>query len=276
MGQEPPTPSHYRVQVTPEAAKEWLERNTRNRNPRIKKVAEYVAAMRAGRWVFTGDPIQFDTERRLINGQHRLQAVVESGITQEFLVVTDLPAEAQLYMDQGSKRTPGDQMRLTFPDLKDTTVVAAIASTLIRLERGDFLTRDQIISAPDVVEWCTPRLASLTVAAHRTRRVRQAVRVNPSVCGAAAWLSARNYPSQADHFWSSLASGEGLVSGDPILTLRNKLMHRVATGARWTAPEEFYYVIRSWNAHIGDETLQRLQLPRNSNGALTPADLEVR
>lgn len=276
MGQEPPTPQHFRVKVTPDAAAEWLERNTHNRNPRPRKVAEYAAAMRDGRWLFTGDPIQFDTDRRLLNGQHRLQAVVESGIAQEFLVVTDLPGEAQLYMDQGAKRTAGDQMRLTYPNLRDSTLVAAIATTLIRLERGDFVTRDDLISAPYIVEWCEPKLASLAVAAQRTRRVRQTVRVNPSVCGAAAWLTARNYPSQADAFWSALISGAGLLAGDPILTLRNKLMHRVSTGARWTAPEEFYYMVRAWNAHIGDETLQRLQLPRNSNGALTAADLEVR
>lgn len=271
-----PEPQHYRVKVTPEAAEEWLTRNAKNRTVRPKKVAQYVADMLAGRWMFTGDPIQFDTDRRLINGQHRLQAVIEAGVPQEFLVITDLPAEAQLYMDQGSKRTPGDQMRLSFPDLRDSNHVAAVASTLIKLEQGDFLSRDRLVSAPDVVEWSRPRLASLAVATQRMRRVRHAVRVSPALCGAVAWLSARNYPNQADRFWDTLTTGEDLAAGDPILALRNKLLHRVSTGARWTAGEELYYMIRAWNAHIGDERLTRLQLPRNSSGTLSTSDLEVR
>jgi hypothetical protein len=66
--------------VTPVKAGEWLQANTPNRplsKPIVKAFAE---AMRRGEWVVTHRGIAFDTNGVLVDGQHRLAAIVEADV----------------------------------------------------------------------------------------------------------------------------------------------------------------------------------------------------
>jgi len=97
--------------VTPAKAREWLERNnTRNRNLRPHKVALYADQMTRGQWLMAGDPIRFDSDGTLLDGQHRLAAVVESGKAQYFIIVMGLDPRTFGVMDIGMARTPGDSL----------------------------------------------------------------------------------------------------------------------------------------------------------------------
>ena len=79
------------VLVTPELAAEWLAtRNTHNRKIRTQRVALLAEDMTRGSWVFDAMPLRFATDDTLLDGQHRLAAVVRSGLPQHFLVVSGL------------------------------------------------------------------------------------------------------------------------------------------------------------------------------------------
>jgi hypothetical protein len=98
--------------ITPELAAAWLEnRNTHNRPLRDYRIAELARDMSAGRWHDTGEPIKFDYNDALLDGQHRLGAIVASGVTIEMLVIWGLQPETQDYMDIGLKRSVADSLR---------------------------------------------------------------------------------------------------------------------------------------------------------------------
>ena len=62
--------------VTPELAEELLrDFNTHNRRLRSRQVSLYAESMRQDRWSLNGEPIQFDADGVLLNGQHRLTAI---------------------------------------------------------------------------------------------------------------------------------------------------------------------------------------------------------
>lgn len=67
--------------VTPALAKQWLEKNTNNRNVNFAKVKKMAKDMREGHWDTTHQGIAIATDGTLVDGQHRLMAVVESGVT---------------------------------------------------------------------------------------------------------------------------------------------------------------------------------------------------
>ena len=99
------------VDVTPVLAAEWLGQNhKKNRKMRPRKVLEYETEMRAGRWVLGDQAISFDVDDNLINGQHRLKAVFNSGITCRFLVLWGCPDRALYVIDGGMKRTTDDRL----------------------------------------------------------------------------------------------------------------------------------------------------------------------
>lgn len=76
--------------ITPAMAKQYLSHNAYHRKVKKKKVNEYVLTLQAGQWRLNGKTITFDSNGRLLGGQHRLHAVVESGISLLTLVVRGL------------------------------------------------------------------------------------------------------------------------------------------------------------------------------------------
>lgn len=82
---------HITVEIiSPEDAQAYLDNNAKHRPIKEKKVAEYMAEMQDGRWRLNGKTICFDTTGRLLNGQHRLSAVVRSGVSLTTVVVRGL------------------------------------------------------------------------------------------------------------------------------------------------------------------------------------------
>ena len=69
------------VLITPAMAQELLLMNTFNRPLSAAKVAKYAALMKAGAWAYNGEgSISISRTGKLLNGQHRLHAIVNSGV----------------------------------------------------------------------------------------------------------------------------------------------------------------------------------------------------
>jgi hypothetical protein len=94
------------VEVSPGVAEAWLRRNEGNRVPSEAKVKRYAAMMREGDWdAGNGESIKFSAGGRLLDGQSRLRAVVESGCTVEMMVVLGIAEASQDTMDVGEVRS---------------------------------------------------------------------------------------------------------------------------------------------------------------------------
>lgn len=93
------------VEVTPDLAAEWLEMNTMNRNISQTTVKRYALAMLAGEWQQNGQTITIAEDGTVLDGQHRLWAVIEAGVTVTFLVVFNVSKDAIATIDSGVTRT---------------------------------------------------------------------------------------------------------------------------------------------------------------------------
>jgi hypothetical protein len=76
--------------ISPAEAQAYLDNNAKHRPIKEKKVLEYMGEMRDGHWRLNGKTICFDRNGRLLNGQHRLSAVVRSGVPLTTVVVRGL------------------------------------------------------------------------------------------------------------------------------------------------------------------------------------------
>lgn len=106
------TPITEYVLVTPDMANEWLGNQSRNRAVSQKRVSLYAAMMKRGAWYLTNAGLAFDEYGQLIDGQHRLLAVVNSQTPTKMLVVRELPHKAQIVLDQPLIRRGHDQIAI--------------------------------------------------------------------------------------------------------------------------------------------------------------------
>jgi hypothetical protein len=98
--------------VTPELAAEYLRANSVNRKLRPAVVKRYEEEMRQQSWTLTSDAIAFDEEGNLIQGQHRLNAVRNTGLSQVFWVARNMPKDSRQNLDCGSKRELHDRLTI--------------------------------------------------------------------------------------------------------------------------------------------------------------------
>lgn len=94
--------------ITPYTARKYLELNTGNRPLRQSHIRSLANDMRNGAWQITHQGIAFDTAGLLIDGQHRLHAIVEAGIAVEMCVTRNCSASSFSILDRGANRSPSD------------------------------------------------------------------------------------------------------------------------------------------------------------------------
>lgn len=92
------------VLVTPQMAKKWLEKNTNNIRPTIaSNVETFMRLLREGTFKITHQGIAFDEKGVLVDGQHRLTAILRTGISTYLQVTHGLTTMQGI--DEGCRRT---------------------------------------------------------------------------------------------------------------------------------------------------------------------------
>lgn len=91
--------------VTPNLARQLLAHNVQNRHVSQAKVEQLSQAMLSGEFKPTGDVIRFNESGEMIDGQHRLLAIIKSGVGQWFIIVGNLHPSVKFVIDQHQKRT---------------------------------------------------------------------------------------------------------------------------------------------------------------------------
>jgi hypothetical protein len=119
--------------ITPKLAERMLNANTNNRPLKQGHCERLATDMRDGAWTHCLAPIAFYDDNSLADGQHRLWAIIESGTTQRFRVVRDLPKDAGINIDTGVARTVVDVAHIQG---LDTTMSIAVAAICRGIEDG--------------------------------------------------------------------------------------------------------------------------------------------
>lgn len=252
------TPGVDVVAISPEMAERWLGRNIRNRNRRNKVVDRYADDMAAGRWRFTGDGIKFSNAGHLLDGQHRLLAVLKSGATVVMTVTTGLDDEAQDVMDTGAKRTGADV--LSMRDIKNAVTVAALCRVIaVGLDDTDPLSHGRIL---EMIEQ-DPTLVPLV-----DRALSFSIRIPPTALAYAYWRLWLVDNEAVDLFFQAWSTLVNLPQGSPILALNRKLS---AGGGRSqiVRKETVASIFLAWNAWRRGESRTLIKVQSKADGGLS-------
>lgn len=118
--------------ITPEKAMTYLKTSEGNRPISDVYVKSYADTMRKGKWLLNGMCIIFDENGHLIDGNHRLHAVIEAGIPVRFDVCRGASKDSFVTYDCGRHRTIGQI--LAMQGVKHYNMVGSIVSANAMIE----------------------------------------------------------------------------------------------------------------------------------------------
>jgi hypothetical protein len=260
--------------VTPELAAEWLAtKNGHNRPIRVSRVQQLAADMRNSNWHWTGDTIKFETDDGdMVDGQHRLAAVVESGVSLPFIIVRDLDRAAQNVVDIGARRSPADVLYLN--GAVNVNVAAAVSRMLIRWTRGQRgvdVLRGSAAGGGRGVRWDSKPVTIPEIVAYyleNSEEIQEGIREGSRLRTAGAdaigmsllvfaWIVlTRIDRDDAEKFLAEVADGQLLQAGDPAYAFRKWLFGSAGKlGANAARADLLSRLFRAWNAFRSNEEL---------------------
>lgn len=211
------------VTISPQTAAKWLEEsNFSNRSVRRPWVSDLARDMAAGKWMLNGESIKFDVHNRLTDGQHRLMACVESGVSFETVVVREVAAGSYMTTDIGHTKKYADF--LTPNGETNTILLSACARWLAILDLYGSIWKFRSF---------TPTVSEMDEALAKYPEIRDSIHfaaankiigIMPSIVALMHFVSVRSGDRElAEKFISRCKTGEGLWKDDPEFCLRKWL-----------------------------------------------------
>lgn len=265
------------VDITPAMATYWLENYHFDGQRKIKpaQVKMLASEMRAGRFKRSEFRMgHVNGQVMLSNGQHRLHAVLESGIT--------IPASVYNFIGDGRADVADDY---TYCDINSLRTLAERVQSTDLLERTGMTYQNfnaLCASLAPIIGGFTPSAYGSTLQVLRSAAVRQraiedyagvandyydvifgcdgylgrTLRRKPIMAVGLITLGAR--PVKGTEFWKGTAENDGLRKGDPRHTLMRWLL---SNDARTTPPMiQSRVVATAWNAFYEERTIHRFNL----------------
>ncbi len=248
--------------ITPEIAAEMLRSNTSNRPLTDRHVLFLSNQMVKGKWLYNGESIKFSKNGVLLDGQHRLTALIKSGKTIDMLVIHGLEEEAFNVIDTGRTRTAGDVLGKN--GYSSSISLGASCRFLIMIARGGYsqdskkalnITNQDVL---DLVEKNPDIAEAMTFSQGVYIKNRQ---LPKSIIGGLYYLFSKKNAIKAEEFWTGYSTGIDLPQGNPVLMLRTKLMQDSINKSRMSTREKVFLTIAAWNAFVLNKTIAQLRTP---------------
>lgn len=261
------TYSSRMVKITPEIAAIFLKYNLNNRPLRKGHVSFLTKEMLSGNWVFTGDPIRFDSNGVLIDGQYRLNSIIKSNTPQEMLVQYGLNNDVFTRIDTGKKRSSSDVFSIE--EISNSTVAASVTRNLLNFRKGVFGETGMsnlAFSNTDLLEFYldNPKLeAKITEAVSLYKKSNRFL--EPSVIATTFICLSDIDEEKGRDFMLKLCLGYSLELKNPILVLRNMIINAKAEKKSYASKHMYSLIFHTWDLYMAGKTVRfrEIKLPED-------------
>lgn len=216
------------MKATPKLVDWLLTMNNNNRNLKRGHLKWLSHAITNNEFILTGQGISVSSSGKLIDGQHRLMALREAGYPPvEIMVVTGLDERARIYIDQQSKRSTADMLKIVLNKQITTRMAAVINFHLMLKEdkKNGFTRPTSKPSLEQVVEQM----------AEYGEYLGELLAATGQKCKAGVQTALFHYGLKYDAdraimFGEQIRLGEGLKRVDPAYKLREYVMGSRSAG----------------------------------------------
>jgi hypothetical protein len=248
--------------ITPEIAQELLRKNENNRRVKQPCVLRYSQEMTEGRWKEdTGEMIKISKTGKVLDGQHRLKAVLHSGVSVHFHVAYGLNDEIFDVLDTGSVRNATDSFYIS--GVKNSNAVPSMISLNYALSRGGrdkSMQKNAKLSNSELLDkynenpifWDDVSRKSITWY-HNFSKI-----LVPSIIGGLYSMFHSRDSKQAELFMIQLCEGVD-ITNSTIIILRNILLKDKISAKKMPVNMKVALIIKCWNFYRTNTTVKILK-----------------
>jgi hypothetical protein len=209
-----------KVTITPEDASQLLEANSNNRPLNEQHVKRIARQILEGKWRFNGDTIKISSTNDILDGQHRLWAIMEAKIPVETIVVRGIEPDAFSTIDTIRKSRSGSDVLALVGVSHHRSAISTGLQWLIRWQRK---TLENYRAPQNRLENSDIELAfkdnpGIARAAERSTRLRSVF--NPGLLTFFYFVLTNRNPDLAERLMYTLENPSGIGMDDPFFRLR--------------------------------------------------------
>lgn len=215
-----------------------------------------------------GEPIEYD-------GQHRLRAIVLTGMPQVMNVMFNVPPEAHGNIDDNRSRKLADQLRFKGED--NAPALERLITRAYAWEQGKRTYSGHVQPTVQESERFVRDDPSLRDAVTVASTFKSDKLATPTALSFLYWVIQHeskqpHLPSRMLEFFTDLHTGANMDEGDPVLVLRDRLreeFHSKEPQLRRTH-NQIHMGISSWNHRVKGTKVSFLRVPRTKANLPTP------
>ncbi|MBK0374734.1 hypothetical protein ACF07U_10155 [Streptomyces californicus] len=261
-------PKPHLVQINPDMAGLLLSRAVVNRRLDWGQVDFLADSIIRGEWQLTHQGIALDGPLDtgcLLDGQHRLNAVIKAGVPVWIYVFEGLPRAAFPVLDTGKRRSGVDTLSSTgekyLPVLHSTIRHVLLFKNMPDSSWSGNAAR---IANGRILAAYNGDSDMYREAVKMGREISRHVFASQTGVAVGYFVTTEAAPAvKADSWIEGLTSGANLEIGDPRLAL-SKVPHMKRRGAkrRYTMREQVAIYIKAWNAWVQGEKFESLRFKK--------------
>ena len=262
------------VNVTPDLARQWLDQNGKNRRYSQANAKKIAKAITDGQWSLNGETICFDENGRLLDGQHRLHAVVIAGVSVPMSVATGVSDPNAFQTYDSVQRTRGADQIAEMKGVENSRKVTAAARVVINWEKSSSIEefhRKIMASPADGPHEVSDKAVEIQQEFEACRKmvgdgILKMTRVGAGLLGLVVVLN-RIDPVATQSFFRKVSTGVVDSPNDPALIYRDRLLsgNGIARNERRWRVAAMAMTVKAWNANKAGRTIKILRFRQDGD-----------
>jgi hypothetical protein len=247
------------LQITPEMAARWLSRNSKNRRLNPLAINRIAKEIKAGLFrERTGNTIIIDRDGNLQDGQHRLAAIVQTGISLRLWVLFGADPDDFQVIDIGGAGRRTDGQILAMSGVPNATGLRATAHSYLRMcDYANELWTGSMIAPAIVREFVMVNQTDLASAVSVGKKVEQRTGL-PRYQFAAVAFAVNKSSTFTVRVWDEWVDQlcEGIMlppDSTALLLSRWSANNRVGYGSPLAQQRVISVISKAWNMHAKGE-----------------------
>lgn len=247
------------IQVTPDLAEDFLSRNLPvNRDMRKRALTSYVHDMLAKEWRLTGDPIIFNEDGHLIDGQHRCQGCVNSKVPFETVVITGVTRSAIEAIGNVEGRTLVDMLHMQGEE--NARVLSGAVTLLNAHLNGAFIKGRVDRLTPAGQRALLEQHPGLRSSVLFTDQPNIKQHLDHKVAAAFHYIAQRADSTTTSGFFDRLSGKLPCGFGDPEFAFAERCRHALRGGtAKLSRPEKRGILVKAFAIRQSGKDIQQLK-----------------